>query len=331
MPKTKKPNDRLFQINNYFNRRLGSRSVVTAQELMEHFGIRRAQLFKDFRTLKKDMEAPLEYDRTLRGYRYTAPFLISDRITFTHDELTHLRIGVELLSRMKHFRGFGQLPATFQKIRQAVVKWSMGEPPHKPVYFDPLPEYEGGRHLDFFYQAIENQQQVQFGYKNFRGGQPKTVVFDPYFLRHYDRRWYLGGHSHYPGEDMVRTFPLERMQGQPAFTGYSFKLPAGFSAEGYWRHIYGITVPGGRPIETVVVEFRKPQHHYFLSSPFFEPFEVLEESTEKAVVSSRLKPNIDLLRKLASLGAGVKVLRPASLVEDIKMLHEAAAKIYELD
>lgn len=319
--------DRLFRLNELFNRRFGANSAISTEELKVELGIERSQLFKDFAELKT-LGAPLVYDRFLRGHRYTAIFPISDRILFDAEELVYLRIGVELLSKIPNLKGFQQLPETFDKIRRAVTKWSMEESALKAVYFDPLPHYDGGKHLPFLYQAIENQWQVKFDYQSFHAPQPKTVVFDPYFLRHYDRRWYLGGFSHDISEGFVRTFPLERIHGVPTFNGRFFDKQRGFEPEQYWRYIYGITVPPGGIPENVVIAFKDPQDKYFISTPFFEPFQVLEMTPAKMVVSFRLIPNIDLVRKLASYGDKVKVLEPVSLAEEIRLLHKRATAQY---
>lgn len=327
MPADKSPSDRLFYLNDIFNGRFGAHSVVTTKELEEKLGVGRSILFQDFDKLKA-LGAPLEYSASLRGHRYTAIFPYADRTVFTPDELAHLRIGVELLSKIHHLEGFQRLPSMFDKIRRSIHKWSAEEAPKKAIFFDPLPKYEGGKHLAFLLQAIEHGWQVSFEYQAFHAADPKTVAFDPYFLRHYDRRWYVGGFSHDPTEGFIRTFPLERIVGTPVQAGYFHDKPTDYDPDTYWKHIYGITIPPGGMVEEVELAFNATQARYFLTTPFFEPYKVLSQTPESLVVRLRLIPNFDLVRKLGSYGVDVKVLNPESLAQEVKKFHEAALAQY---
>lgn len=138
----------------------------------------------------------------------------------------------------------------------------------------------------------------------------------------------MGGHSHDPDEGFVRTFPLERIVGEPVAIGYFHDKPPDFDAESYWRHIYGITVPPGRKVEEVILQFSYLQGRYFTDTPFYEPYEILERDAVKLVVRLQVIPNIDLVRKIASLGADVQVLAPASLVAALRELHRKAWEQY---
>ncbi len=320
MPKST-PLARLQHINNIFHARTSARAVVKAEALAEELGISLRQLRTDMDVLK-EKGAPLEYDAVLKGWRYRPGeyFTMVDNIPLTGEDLACLRIAVETLAKVNHLQGFEQLPAVFGKIHRAAKKWLGHEQGAvgKSVYFDPLPRYDGGRHLPFFLEAIDQSRRVEFDYLAFHASTPKKHVFDPWFLRHYDRRWYVGGFSHDPSEQFVRVFPLERIEGAPRIIGYFHDKPPDYDASTYWRHIYGITVPSDRRVERIVIAFTPLQGKYFLSSPFVEPFEVLESGSEQTIIAFDLMINVELVQKLASLGAGIKVLAPDRLVEELR-------------
>ncbi len=149
-------------------------------------------------------------------------------------------------------------------------------------------------------------------------------------MRHYDRRWYVGGFSHDPNEGFVRTFPLERIEGVPSRIGWFHDKPAQYDAATYWQHIYGITIPKeGKKVEEVILEFSALQGRYFTTTPFFEPYNIVEEHYEKLVVSMQLIPNVDLIRKLASMGNDVTVLAPESLAKEMQVFFKDALSRYE--
>lgn len=324
----KKPFERLLRINEIFNLRKGGEAVVTTQELLDTLGISRRQLLKDLDQLKS-LDAPLEYVAAKKGYRYTDGFDFSDNIPLSADDVLHLRIAVELLAKVNHLEGFQRLPEVFEKIRRSVRRWVDRKATEKAIYFDPLPQYEGGVYLAFFLRAIEDCHRVSFQYQAFHATGPKTVVFDPYFLRHYDRRWYVGGFSHDSSEGFVRTFPLERIEGTPEQMGYFHDKDPNYSAEIYWKYIYGITIPPGGIIEDVELAFTPIQAKYFLTTPFFEPYELLEETEKEVLIRLRLIPNFDLIRKLGSLGKDVRVLKPERLKKEVKQFHQQALTQYE--
>lgn len=327
MPKDKKPQERLQQLNDLFNTRKGSNSAIPVSEILDRLDI-------SLRTFRDDVKrliekgAPLVYDPLLKGWKYESPFDISDPIPLSADDLTLLRIAIETLSVVNHLDDFQRLPEVLDKIRRAVEKWLVDDAPRKAIYFDPLPRYEGSVHLSFFLKAIDAWHRVTFDYHAFHAGEPKTVVFDPYFLRHYDRRWYVGGFSHDPSERFVRTFPLERIVGTPVQSGYFHDKPKDYNPDDYWKNIYGITKRPGGTMEDVELWFTPVEGKYFLTTPFFEPFKVLSETEEGLVVRFRLIWNRDLVRKLASLGAEVRVLKPEMLAEEVKAFHQKALNQY---
>lgn len=127
----------------------------------------------------------------------------------------------------------------------------------------------------------------------------------------------------------MRVFPLKRVEGEPRHVGYCHDKPRDFDAAAYWRHIYGITIPPNGRVESVVVEFSPPQDKYFLDTPFFEPFEVLEQSPLGLTLRFSLMANIDLIRKLASLGADVHVVEPQHLRDALRDFFRRALQQYE--
>ena len=333
MPKNKHPLARLQQINDILQTRSSAKSVVKAKPLAEEIGISLRQLRTDMEALR-GKGAPLEYDAVLKGWRYKpgSYFTILDNLPLTGEELASLRIAVETLAKVNHLRGFEHLPEIFGKIHRAAKKWLGGDSQvvGKAVYFDPLPHYDGGKHLPFFLEAIEQNRRVEFQYRSFRPDDPgKTVLFDPWFLRHYDRRWYVGGFSHDPDEQFVRVFPLERIEGEPRNIGYCHDKPRDFDAATYWRNIYGISIPKDKKVETIILEFSPPQNQYFLTTPFFEPFEVLSQTPERLVVQLSLMVNVDLVNKLASFGASVRVLAPSRLADLLQDFFQRALERYQ--
>lgn len=329
MSRPTKATERYQRINDLFNLRKGGQAVVTSKELMESLGIGLRQLRLDMEAMR-NLGAPLEYVARERGWRHTKPFDFSESIPLSADNVMQLGLAVATLEQVNQLPQFSGLTAVFEKIRSSVRRWLDREATAKAIYFDPLPDYEGGVHLPFFLRAIEETRQVVFDYQAFHAPVPKSYVFDPYFLRQHLGRWYVGGFSHQEKERFIRTFPLERIVGSPQVSGHFYKKPKDFQPSDYWRYIVGINRPKDGKVEKVLLEFSYLQGRYFLSQPFFTPFEIVENNDEKLVVKLEIMIDIELIRLIASYGQEVRVLAPENLIEQIQAFHQNALERYIL-
>lgn len=320
MPRNSNAFERYQRINNLFNLRKGNQAVVTSVELMQSLGISERQLRTDMQKMK-EIGAPLQYIAAERGWRYEYPFDFSDSIPLSGEDIMKLHLAVATLNQVNQMPEFKGLEDILDKIRRSVSRWVDQKATAKSLFFDALPTYEGTIHLPFFLQAIESNRQVVFEYQSFHASEPRSLVFDPYFLRQHNYRWYVGGFSHDPSEGFIRTFPLERITGEPLFNGCYFKKPDDFDPADYWRQIVGIfRPPGGKP-EMITLEFSHLLGRYFLSSPFYEPYKILEESTERLIIQMEIIINIELVRKIASYGKDVRVITPVHFAERIRNFH----------
>lgn len=328
MARNSKAWQRYQRINDIFNLRKGSQVVVTTGELLNTLDIKLRQLRIDMKDMK-EMGVPLEYIARERGWRYTRPFDFSESIPLSTEDIMQLRLAVATLAQVNQLPGFENLTEVFEKIRRSVRRWVDQKATAKAIYFDPIPAYEGGVHLPFFLQAIETTRQVVFDYQPFHASGPRRCTFDPYFLRQHLQRWYVGGFSHDPKELFIRTYPLERITGQPEFSGRYFDKPVGFHPSDYWKYIIGINRPPDGKVESVVLEFSYLHGRYFLSNPFFSPYEVLENTPEKLVVKMELMIDIELIRRIAAYGKDVRVLAPASLSRKLQGFFQEALDKYK--
>lgn len=330
MSRNGKAFERYQKINDLFNRRKGEIAVLSTEEIMKYLDISERQWRTDVQELKK-LGAPLEFDRLKRGWRYTEPFNFTDRIPLTLEDIYNLRLAVSTLAQLNQIADFKDLPQTVEKIRRSVGRWVDRETQHKAIYFDPLPQYEGSRHLPFFMDAVEKELQVQFDYFSFQAKAPKTYLFDPYFLRQHHQRWYLGGWSYDPAENFIRTFPLERIVGEPVLSGAYINFankPPNFDPTTYWQHVIGINRPAKGAVESVILEFSRVQGKYFESQPFYHPFTILEKTENKLVVQLDIMVEIELKRKIASYGHEVLVLSPVWLRREMEQFFQKAAYRY---
>lgn len=318
---------RYLRINHLLNIHRGEKSVVTTTKLLDELEISLRQLRTDMNNMRL-LGAPLLYDGRLRGWRYTAAFDISEPIPLSAGDIMQLKLAVATLAQVNQIPTFQGLTQVFEKIRLSVRRWLHQEATSKAIYFDPIPDYEGNKHLSFMLQAIEESKRICFEYHPFHATVSKGCIFDPYFLRQHNQRWYVGGFSHDPMENFVRTYPLERILANPKFSGSYFQKPKDFHPPDYWKFLVGINRPPKGQIERVVLKFSHLHGRYFVSKPFFEPFSILEETNDHLIIEIEIMIDIELIRRIAAIGSEVQILQPISLVDQMRDFFKKALDIY---
>jgi predicted DNA-binding transcriptional regulator YafY len=320
-------NHRIRRICERMSRETGPKAVLKLADLARDFGIGLRQINSDIEHLRNEHEAPLQYDGRLRGWRFTRPFYIV-RFELTQDQAAQVWVGLELMKRIGVIDSMPSLDTAFKGLHNSAREKAQKATLSKQIYYQDTVQHQGAQYLAFLLHCIEEKRQVRFIYQPFHSNESKEVVFDPWFLRYFDRRWYVGGFSHDPSELFVRTFPLDRIAHMPISTGFAAKKPDTYHPEDYWKHIYGITVPPKPIIETVELSFSLIQGKYFMSAPFYQNFEILEQSETELRISLQIMINIELIRKLASFGQEVNVIGPQSLRQRLREFHRAAADMY---
>lgn len=322
MSKNKNQLARFRRIHELLSLRKGI--VVHPDEFCHACDISRRTLDNDLAYMRDAYEAPIRWDKSRRGYFYEHPFDLTAQIALNLEDVHRLHLAVETLAQLEHLDGFKGLRGTVDKIRRGVSGWVRTSAAAQSIYFEPVP-YGGTGHLPVLLRAIEERRKVNFEYQSFRQEAPRLCELSPYCIRQYDQRWYVVGDS--PQYDYLKPFALERIIGKPVLSKSFFKIPADFDPVVFFQHIYGIHPAPQSEAREVVLRFSPLQARYFLSKPF-HPYELMAEGTGGVTLRLRVCINIELVRKIASLGAEVHVLAPADLQERIRQFHRDALAVY---
>lgn len=71
----------------WLHKKIALNSYPNAQRLAERFGISHRQAQRDLDYLRRELEAPVAYDNSRKGFYYTAPFTLPLLLTSDNDEL----------------------------------------------------------------------------------------------------------------------------------------------------------------------------------------------------------------------------------------------------
>ena len=330
MPLNKQQLQRLRRIDELFNLRKGT--VVTRDELMAQCGdISLRTLRYDISYLRDTMQAPIVFDSARNGYYYSHPYTIPVFLGLSSDDMHHLSMAMGILSQFQELAIFQGLDDTIQGIMKGVNGWVKDNPrPSTPkaLFFDPVHTYKGTEHIPVFLQAIELSRQVHFIYQSFTSPGPRSITLDPFFIRQFDQRWYVGGFSHDESEKHVRNFPLERIVGKPEIGGFYHQRHEDHDPVLYFSRVYGVMRPLGGAVEEIVLLFSPLQAKYYLSRPFHPYEHIVWHHDGSLEVRLKLMINVELVRKLASFGKDVKVLKPEVLQKKVQQFFQQALERY---
>jgi predicted DNA-binding transcriptional regulator YafY len=239
----------------------------------------------------------------------------------------------------------GELSNALQKVRQSLdiireVKTEPGTdtgPTRRVVYVEEKILGGNRQYVPMLIRAINQNRQITFRYKKHEetgpvngiaapAELPKLRTLHPILLREVQDSWYVIGYDEKTGRE--RTFALDRMSGLDLTPDPCAVPPAVLtSVSELFNHIYGITDSSG-PVEEIVLSFSPLFGRYVKAKPIHQSQEVIQDDDAACVVGLRLAPNRDLLMHLRSYGDHLRVLQPASLVQELTESLRAALERY---
>ena len=186
----------------------------------------------------------------------------------------------------------------------------------------------GLEHLRPLLRAARARQVVEFAYQKFWEDEAGTRTVAPLLLKEFRGRWYLLGQMAWGRSRHLACFGLDRMH-DLRLTGAGFELPAGFGAEAWFAHAFGITRPtAGEQPQRVVLRFGPTQGEYALSYPLHHSQQVLLHTPAELQVALTVYLTHELEMELLSYGPDVEVLAPPALRQRLHERHRTAARAY---
>jgi predicted DNA-binding transcriptional regulator YafY len=327
MPPPKNQQQRLQRINDRLNRWGGK--PVPKDELIRLCGYSERTLKEDIQYMRDAYGAPVHYDRRQKGYCYAEPFDLTAQVALSGKDLAALEAAVATLGQLSHLAPFRDLRGTVDKLERAVqFRFAKPQEEARWLQLETVPYFRGGDLIGRLLPAIRNRQAVHFRHQRFDSDQVKTHRLVPYLIKEHRNRWYVvGWQTHYHD---VRVYGLDRIHPESLELGEEGVAVPDFDAEAYFRHALGVAVYLEQQPQEVVLSFTPEQGRYFRAAPFFPfaPEAVLVDSGEEFRVALTMIVNRELVYELARLGAGVRVVAPSLLVQQVTAFHREALARY---
>lgn len=189
-------------------------------------------------------------------------------------------------------------------------------------------------YLPSLYEAITNKTVLEIDYKPF-DEEEVTLMFHPHYLKEYNGRWHLFGHAKGREPKYGYNIALDRIQSKPRERSIVEYVPAPkhFYDE-FFKDIVGVSHKMDAQKEHIVIRARslyiyklmdtKPLHKsYTVVRPFAQ-----YEDGEYAEFSFDVEPNNEFYGRILQMGAGLEVVSPKSVRNEIAQRVQNLADLY---
>lgn len=184
---------------------------------------------------------------------------------------------------------------------------------------------QGTENLYGLLHAIKNKLQINFTYHKFWENEPTTRTTEPYALKEFKNRWYVLAKDMF--DEQIKSFALDRLT-ELDITKKSFEYPKTIDIEENFRYCFGIISPNGKTPEEIILSFDPYQGKYIKSLPLHDTQHILIDTEKELRISLKLCITLDFVMELLSYADNMKVIKPKSLIKEIKQAHINAAKLY---
>lgn len=189
------------------------------------------------------------------------------------------------------------------------------------------------------FKAISNRIVVELHYHVFSAiNEIRTVVFHPYYLREYNRRWYIFGAADDTGK--LLQFGLDRIDKVEYLSTYIYKR-CKYDIERILEKVVGVTVYEDK--EPVDITFwvsdsskeyvnTKKIHWSQCQVEDMREYQLYSENPSLvggAFFTMRCQDNYELIRELCSFGSDLVVLSPTTIQEKIISRQEKILERYQ--
>lgn len=190
---------------------------------------------------------------------------------------------------------------------------------------------QGTEHLFGLLHAIKNNRQVRFSYLKFWEDHPTDRTVEPLALKEFKNRWYLVARDlkRETSIGLIKTFGLDRITDLD-IKHTKFKNPENFDIEEQFRYCFGIISLKDEEPQEVILSFDPVQGKYIKSMPLHESQQILVDNNTEIQIRLMIYLTYDFEMELLSYGEYVKVLKPESLIEELKSRYSNALTLYRV-
>jgi predicted DNA-binding transcriptional regulator YafY len=287
--------------------------------------VERRQLFDDIKFMESESGFSIPLERIRQGkkvyYRYSeADFSIQNQ-KISDDEIETINSALMVLLRFRGIPQFEWVNEIFPKFQSAF----QDKEPTEVISFDQNEYLVGLDNLPILYKSITNKSALNIEYQSFKESKPKLLIIHPYYLKQFNKRWFLFGLNN--KDKLIYNLPLDRIKNiSQSSEKYIENTTLDF--KDYFDDIIGVSfTPNEKPIK-IKLKINNEVTPYILTKPLHGSQKKLESKADRTIVEIEVVPNFELKQLLLSYGNGIEVISPLGYREEIKSNIESMMNNY---
>ena len=272
------------------------------------YQIKRRQLFDDIKFMESDSGWSIPLERLKDGkrvyYRYgDIEFSIKNQ-KINEEEIDAINSALIVLHRFKDFPMFEWVNELSTKLQSLFQQSNLP----KIVSFDHNEYLNGLEYLPKLYQFIVNRQPLNVEYQSFSYPASKILTIHPYYLKQYNKRWFLFGLNDF--NNRIQNMPLDRIKN---INTISIKyIHTNIDFDEYFEDVVGVSIHKEMNIIKIRLFLDKEIAPYVLTKPLHGSQKRIREDETGVEIEIEVIPNYELKQLLLSYGFGIEVLSPES-------------------
>lgn len=288
--------------------------------------VERRQLFDDIKFMESEAGFSIPLERIRQGkkvyYRYSeADFSIQNQ-KISDDEIETINSALMVLLRFRGIPQFEWVNEIFPKLQSAF----QDKEPTEVISFDQNEYLVGLDNLPILYKSITNKSALNIEYQSFKESKPKLLIIHPYYLKQFNKRWFLFGLNN--KDKLIYNLPLDRIKSiSQSSEKYIENTTLDF--KDYFDDIIGVSfTPNEKPIK-IKLKINNEVTPYILTKPLHGSQKKLESNADGTIVEIEVVPNIELKQLILSYGEGMEVISPKSFRDQMKQVIDNMNRIYQ--
>jgi predicted DNA-binding transcriptional regulator YafY len=318
--------ERFYKIH----RLLQAKGVVKVADLLRELGVSRATFKRDLEYMRDRMNAPIEWDRESRGYRFVQPPAGAPRyelpgLWFSPEEIRALLTMQSLLASLQPGLLEPHVKPLLARLRAAL---GSGEHPADEIERRIRIIHLGARklalpHFERVANALLNRQRLRIVYVS-RGSNERTErEISPQRLVHYRENWYCDAWCHL--REDIRSFAVDAIRSAGPVDRKAKNVPERELDE-VLAAGYGIF--SGRKTTWAKLRFTPERARWVAAEAWHPQQQARFEADGSYVLEVPFSDHRELAMDILRHGAHVEVLEPASLRAAVKEQLAAALARY---
>lgn len=277
----------------------------------------------DVTTIITKHHADVVHEKSGRNdyYYYRDPNFSIYKAPFRPEELAQL---TQILFLLQKFEGFPQMEWLEETRMRFRTMLNIDPNAGCCVGFDENPDLIGLDHFTPLVVATVRKRAIAVHYRNYKGTE-FTATVHPYYLKQFNKRWFLFGHNQEYG--CLYNFAIDRIIDVTELQVPFFENTSIDMAE-YFDDMIGVTRSLDAAPEEVRLKVAPASWPYVATKPLHGTQRTLEHTPDGgAIISISVILNYELEQTLLYYGENVEVLAPAGLRARLK---EHAARLASL-